>query len=144
MAHPASVIPTLREELDRKVFETIEYLIAGVKKGRMTKDQASASLDTLFMAVSGLVDNDFINIITEAQNFVGGGQSVVKKHFYNPADGEILTLSWSPGQSKITTCRRTEGLATGGSIKDYDSVADAADIFNGCSPNFERKGWIEL
>jgi hypothetical protein len=144
MGQPASVIPTLREELDRKVFETIEYLIAAVKKGRMTKAQVSASFDTLFMAVSGLVDNDFINILTSAQEHFCGDQSVVKKHFYNPADGEILTLMWSPGQSKIMTCRRTDGLATGGGVKDYDSVADAADIFNGCSANFERKGWIEL
>lgn len=144
MALPAPALPTLKDELDRKTFETIEYLVGAVHKGRMTQAQVSASLDALFMAVSGLVDNDFINIITSAQEHFCGDKLVVKKHFYNPADGEILTLMWSPGQSKIMTCRRTDGLATGGGVKDYDSVADAADIFNGCSANFERKGWIEL
>ena len=144
MTAAAFELPTLQEELDRKVFETIEYILAGSTKGRMTKAQASASLDALFMAVNGLVDQDFINIITEAQTVVGGDKSVVKKHFYNPADAEILTLSWIPGDSKITTCRRADGIAIGGAVKDYDSVADAADIFNGCSVNFEKKGWIEL
>lgn len=144
MAAAASVIPTLKDELDRKVFETIEFLVNANHRGRMSKAQVSASLDTLFMAVNGLVDKDFIDIITTAQETVGGDKSAVKKHFYNPDDGEILTLSWIPGDSKIATCRRIEGQATGGGVKDYDCAADAANIFNGCSANFERKGWIEL
>ena len=84
MTAVAPVIPTLKEELDRKVFETIEYLVSAVRKGRMTQAQVSASLDTLFMAVSGLVGSDFIDIITEAQSYVGTDKSVVKRHFVLP------------------------------------------------------------
>lgn len=59
-------LPTLREELDRKVFATLEHLFHQVKTKRITVEQFSFGIDTLFMAVSGLVDDDFIQIITEA------------------------------------------------------------------------------
>lgn len=60
-------LPTLQEELDRKVHETLTWLIHGLEIGRITKTEFSTSIDALFMAVSGLVENDFIQIITEAQ-----------------------------------------------------------------------------
>jgi hypothetical protein len=62
-----SELPSIQDELSRKVHETLEWLLVGVERGRITKEQCSFGLDTLFMAVSGLVDKDFIKIITEAQ-----------------------------------------------------------------------------
>lgn len=144
MALPAPALPTLKDELDRKVFETIEYLVSAVHKGRMTQAQVSASLDTLFMAVSGLVDNDFINIITEAQNVAGSDKSVVKRHFVLPDRDIIQTISWIPGTSTLTTCQREGGMATGGAVKEFDSVAKAAQAFYRIGESFEKKGWVEL
>lgn len=54
-------------ELNRKTYDTISWLIRGLEGGRLTKAQFSTGIDTLFMAVSGLVDGEFIHIITEAQ-----------------------------------------------------------------------------
>lgn len=140
----APALPTLKDELDRKVFETIEYLVGAVHKGRMTKAQVSASLDTLFMAISGLVDNDFINIITEAQGVVGNDKSVVKRHFALPGRDITQTISWIPGTEKLTTCQCEGGYATGGAVKEFDSVAKAAQAFYRIGEGFEKKGWIEL
>lgn len=144
MALPAPALPTLRDELDRKVFETIEYLVGAVHKGRMTQAQVSASLDALFMAVSGLVDNDFINIITEAQNVAGGDKSVVKRHFVQPDNNIIQSVSWVPGTDKFVTCQRKNGYAVGGAVKEFDSVEKAARAFARLGDGFEAKGWIEL
>lgn len=144
MALPAALLPTLKDELDRKTFETIEYLVGAVHKGRMTQAQVSASLDTLFMAVSGLVDNDFIDIITAAQDVAGSDKSVVKRHFALPGSDIVQTVSWVPGTEKITSCRRESGMATGGTIKDYDSVAIAAKAFRVIGDAMEKKGWVEL
>lgn len=144
MALPAPALPTLKDELDRKVFETIEYLTGAAHKGRMTKAQVSASLDTLFMAVSGLVDNDFIDIITEAQNVVGGDKSVVKRHFVLPDRNIIQTVAWIPGTEKFTTCQRENGYAVAGAVKEFDSVEKAARAFARLGEGFESKGWIEL
>ena len=71
-------LPTLREELDRKVFATLEHLFHQMKTERITMEQFSFGIDTLFMAVSGLVDKDFINIITEAGRLCEAHQAGVK------------------------------------------------------------------
>lgn len=144
MALPATALPTLKDELDRKTFETIEYLVGAERKGRMTKAQVSASLDTLFMAVSGLVDNDFIDIMTEAQKVVTGDKSVVKRHFVLPDRAIIQTIAWVPGTDKFTTCQREFGHATGGAVKEFDSVEKAGRAFAKLGEGFEAKGWIEL
>lgn len=136
--------PTLKEELDRKVFETVEYLVNAVKKGRMTPSQVSAALDTLFMAVNGLVGGDFIEIFTEAQSVVGGDKSPVKRHFALPGKDITLSVSWTPGSSDFASCQRESGYATGGAVKSFDSVADAANAFWRLGDHLEKKGWVEL
>lgn len=139
-----SDLPTLRDELDRKVFETIDYLVGAVARGRMTKAQASAGLDTLFMAVNGLVDSDFINIITEAQSVFNCDKSVVRRHFVLPDRNIIQSVSWIPGTDKFTTCQRENGYAVAGAVKEFDSVAKAGQAFERIGEGFEKKGWVEL
>jgi hypothetical protein len=58
--------PSIKEELDRKTIETLEYLISKRETGEITQDQICTGLDVLFMNVNGLVDDDFINLITAA------------------------------------------------------------------------------
>lgn len=136
-----SAVPTLREELDRKVFGTLEYLINGEAKGRLTAEQASFGLDVLFMAVSGLVDNDFINIITEAQS--NKSAPSVKLTFRDPNADETTTFVWVVGSDKITTIKRQRGFATGGGSKTFDSAADAVATLRKIGPNLKKKGWTE-
>lgn len=56
----------LRSELNRKTFETLDWLIRAVTRGDLTREQFSTGIDTLFMAVNGLVDKEFVHILTEA------------------------------------------------------------------------------
>ena len=58
--------PTIKEELNRKTIETLEYLIQRRQLGHISESQISTGLDVLFMNVSGLVDDDFVNLITAA------------------------------------------------------------------------------
>jgi hypothetical protein len=57
----------LRSELDRKALETLSWLTLSVERGKISKEQFSTALDALFMTLAGLVDKEFMNIITEAQ-----------------------------------------------------------------------------
>ena len=57
---------TVKEELDRKTIETLEYLILKREAGEISQDQISTGLDVLFMNVSGLVSEDFVHLITAA------------------------------------------------------------------------------
>jgi hypothetical protein len=142
-------LPTLREELDRKVYETLEWLIVGHEKGRLTKEQVSMSMDVLFMAVSGLVDGDFIHIITEAQNEFQTNKSVVKRHFHAPEANATITFSWVVGESNVVVTKREFGLETGVAIKrsvvrDCDDAAKARAYLEERSNELLKRGWIEL
>src|SRR3569832_1870617 len=61
-------LPTIREELDRKAFETIDWLITSYDKGKLTEPQFHSGLNALFMATSGLVDADVVDKNTTTTN----------------------------------------------------------------------------
>jgi hypothetical protein len=151
-AEVSHTLPTLREELDRKVYETLEWLIVGHEKGRLTKEQVSMGMNVLFMAVSGLVDGDFIHIITEAQNEFQANKSVVKRHFHAPEANATMTFSWVVGESNVVVTvvtKREFDLETGVAIKrsvvrDCDDATKARAYLEECSNGLLKKGWIEL
>jgi hypothetical protein len=61
---------SVKDELDRKTTETIEWLLTGYDRGSLSAEQLSMGADVLFMTVSGLADKDFIHIITEIQMMI--------------------------------------------------------------------------
>lgn len=144
MVEAAHALPSLREELNRKTFETIEWLFSGVEKGRLTEQEFSVAIDALFMAVSGLVGQEFLEMFSAADAECKGIKRVQKRHFHAPADDKIVTLSWVPGEARITTTERVSGIAVGGKVTDYDSAQFAAQLFKTVETSFEKKGWIEL
>jgi len=138
-------VPTLREELDRKVFETIDFLVGAASRGRMTREQVAASLDTLFMAVAGLVDRDFVNIITAAQQTVGLlRQPTAKRYFALPDTDTVRVVSWVPGFARLTFCKYESGHATDSEVREFDSASAAAQAFERVGAIFEKKGWVAM
>lgn len=135
-----SSLPTIREELDRKVFETLDWLTTSVRKCRITEEQFSMGIDTLFMAVSGLVDKDFINIITEAQNQCQHAKSVVRRLYQNAESGEVIVYAWKPGSSEVVVTKKILGEAVKGLTKDFDTPNDAYEFFAKDKP----RDWVEL
>lgn len=140
----ANEFPTVGEELNRKTFETMEWLFTGVEKGRLTEQEFSTGIDTLFMAVSGLVGNEFMDMFTAADHECKTVKRAQKRHFHAPDSDKIITLSWTPGEAKIVMTERITGMVIGGKVTEYDSAAYAAKLFRTVGENFARKGWIEL
>lgn len=66
MTQAAYELPTLKEELSRKALDTLEGLMVKRSHKEITRTELSMSLDTLFSAVSGLVEEDFLDLITMA------------------------------------------------------------------------------
>jgi hypothetical protein len=99
-----SELPTLQEEVDRKVADTLLWLITGIEQGRLSKEQYQTGLDVLFMAVSGLTDNDFIGFITKAGEKCKDVKAVVHHVFTNEL--QIYTIDWVVGSDKVTTSVR--------------------------------------
>ena len=55
-------VPDLQMEIDRKAYNALSWRLLQFQKGEIDGKQLTISLDTLFMAVSGLVaDRDFIH-----------------------------------------------------------------------------------
>jgi len=137
-----SAIPTLREELERKVWETISWLITGVTQGRLTEEQFSTGLDALFMSVSGLVDEGFIHVVTDAQTECAGVKPEVRRHF--AMDDHTITLSWVVGEDRVVVSKKQGGFAVGGSIKECDDAAAAKAWLTDFATKLELKGYMEL
>jgi hypothetical protein len=97
-------LPTLREELDRKTLETIQWLVRSTESGAITGDQLSVAVDTLFMAVSGLVDADFINMFTELQAICPTEKQTLSVSFYR--ETKVLTFDWTIGALQVHVSRR--------------------------------------
>jgi hypothetical protein len=69
--HPNNEVPVLQDEVNRKALDTLAWLVMSIHHGKITAEQFSTGVDTLFMAVSGLVtDKDFIHMIGEAQYII--------------------------------------------------------------------------
>lgn len=60
----AGAPPTIREELSRKSLEALESLLIGRSKGTLTEAQFATGINVLWDTVAGLVDKDFIEIIS--------------------------------------------------------------------------------
>lgn len=134
----------LREELNRKTFETLDWLVLGVDCGRITQDQFSVAIDAMFMALSGLVESPFVEIVTEAQKQCSDGKFKVKRLFHHPDSAEIVRLSWAPGESAIYAMKLVMGQAVGGKQTELNNSKAAFAAFGRMSDALAEKGWIEL
>ncbi|WKZ86277.1 hypothetical protein N5B55_04825 [Ralstonia pickettii] len=135
-------MPTVQEELDRKTFETLEWLFSAVQLGKMTPDQFSTGVDTLFMAVSGLLGKDFIDLITAAQQECSDTKPLMKRVFVK--GNEILAVEWPVGTTKLTVSKRVNGLACGHVVKEWDHTRGAKNAFAELCASVQNKGYQEL
>jgi hypothetical protein len=132
-------IPTLQEELDRKAFETLEFLCYGVEQGRITPEQFSTGIDVLFMTVSGLLRNDFIGLVTEAQKLCPSEPLVLKRCF---SDGTaLMKVEWTVGSDRVSMGRPFGGKSA---VKEFDTAREAKNWFAAIGGSLEAKGYKEI
>lgn len=144
-AQPQEDLPTLREELDRKVFETLNWMITGHTKGILTADQLSMGMDTLFMAVSGLVDKDFIQIISTTQDMTKGNPAMpVRRVFRHTNTDTTLVFTWKPGAFDFTMSRYDGHTLTEEQTKPFPEREQARDYVLAVHAALTKKGFIEL
>jgi hypothetical protein len=133
-----------QSELDRKSTETLDWLIVSLDQGRVTEDQFSTAIDALFMALSGLVDRQFIEIVTEAQSQCGSGRRLMKRMFHHPSEAKIIVFSWSPGDYVVSTTESKFGVAAGLKRTEFNSPKDAFWAFSTGGERLRKNGWVEL
>jgi hypothetical protein len=135
-------VPTLQEEIDRKAFETLEWLCYSVDQGRMTADQFSVGIDVLFMTVSGLLKKDFIDLITAAQEQCPKEPLVLKRVFAHKDDDRLVTAEWIVGQEDVAITFLKSGKRHD---KTLDSTKKAQEFFSTAVPRaLQANGYKEF
>lgn len=133
-------IPTLQEELNRKAFRSVDWLFTSLDNGKLTPEQFSAGIDALFMAVSGLVDEDVVDLITAADKMAKKG--IFKRIFVQGAN--TIVLSCVAGASSFVIASYHEGRSYSERIKECDSSRKAMEMFETYARGLAAKGYMEL
>ena len=90
-------LPTLREELDRKVVDQLHQLVTGFINGKINADAYSSGVKTLWEVSAGLVSNDISAMISAAED--PNQRANFKDFSLFRRDGEFAVLvSASDGQ----------------------------------------------
>jgi hypothetical protein len=131
-------VPTLQDEIDRKSFETLEWLTHSVSQGRITADQFSVGVDVLFMTASGLLKKDFIDLITAAQELCPKEPLILKRYF---SDGHALVVEWTVGTDRVSMGRVSTGAKA---VKGFDTSREAKEWFQAIGGTLESKGYKEI
>ena len=140
-----SVMPTLQEELDRKTHETLEWLILGRDQCRLSDIQFEAGTDALFMAVSGLVDKDFIEIITEARREPVLDKATYKRLLVKQDEwGEDhRVVKWTAGDDFFSVVRLAGGKVVE-NMAVFDDPGEAKLGMINYAENLKKDDWVEL
>lgn len=135
-----SDFPTLREELDRKSFETIEWLSDSLRAGKISEAQYSTGIDALFMATSGLTDESIADLITAASSVAGKQQ--IKRHFAKGT--RIATMVWEPGEAQMCFIKLEAGVIERDSLVKADTPAELLKKMNEIAAKLLQIGYYEL
>lgn len=126
-----AAFPSVRDELERKLHETIESLVTRRQQAMISPEVFANSVDTLLMAVSGLTGNRMMAVLSELENMAKNERQhvpeTVSRHFVNKS-GLIVVLVW-----KVSYSTFQAQIWEGGEMSratDYKKD-DAAAAFDG-------------
>lgn len=99
-------VPDLQQEVNRKAFDTMSFLINACAHGKITEDQFSTGVDTLSMALNGLVTElpngiSFISMITACDAEIKAGYPTVKRVFFKRGTTDFKVFEWQAGDDFI-------------------------------------------
>lgn len=131
-------VPTVKEELNRKLGNTLDWAIGKHKQGVISDEALSVAADALFMATSGLANDDLMAVVTAIGSYLPNNKAAVQKRVFTKA-GSTIVASWVPGDSGVTC------WVDGNSRKvECDSPAAAANVFKAINGRFETRGYAEV
>ena len=136
-----SALPSLQDELNRKAFQTMEWLSNASDKAKISEAQFSTGVDALFMATSGLVDAGILALVSQASQIAGKGSAEVKRHFIK--GDTIVTLCWVWDDAQVTVTKRQNGARQKQQVS-ADSPAQARGRFNTMAQALLARGFEEL
>lgn len=139
-AAPLPSLPTLREELDRKSFATLDWLFTSLEQGKLTPEQFSTGIDALFMATAGLVDQEITTIVTGASGMArkGAFKRILLRH-------EVTCmLTRVAGASSFLMTVYQAGKQVSERVQECDSSQAAKSAMERLVQAMVAKGYVEI
>lgn len=138
----ASGVPVLQDEINRKAFETMDWLVGSLVGGRMSARQFSTGVDALFMGVAGLVGRDIMEMMSMA-TYRADSSAQAEKVFLVKGDA-VMRLMWMVGEREVwqEVFRNASSIASKSHI-----FADSAAARDGLQKLTERMvsaGYVAL
>lgn len=141
MSTPASTA----EELERKVIETIKWIVGRQQAGFMSGDQVNVAVDTLWKATAGLFPpaSNMTEVMTELEKFCDQDAKSLRRSLCND-QGDILTFVWKVGYSSFAVFKRQMGTLTGSTSKNLSTAAEAYQAMQKNMATLVERGWTML
>ena len=136
-----SALPSLQDELNRKAFQSMEWLTNAFDKGKVSEAQFSTGVDVLFMATSGLVDGEILTLVTQASTLARQVPEQVRRHFI--MDGTIISLTWRVDDAMVTIVKRQNGLRNE-QVLETATPAQARDRVQTLAQRLLARGFEEV
>lgn len=132
-----SSIPTVKQELDRKVGDTLDWMMRRHKDGSISDEALSVASDGLFMAVSGLADDELMTVMTAIGSYLPSTKAAPQHRVFTKS-GDMLVVRWRPGECQVhyiagASTRKTE----------HDSPALAHSAFKNIHTKLAQRGYKE-
>lgn len=139
MSEQNNAIPTLKEELDRKVSDTLDWLLRRHKAGAISNEACSVASDALFMAVSGLTNDDLVTVITAIGSYLPSNKPNMQARIFKKAEqGKTLAVCWTPDQCEFVI--HADGTQK---RKAFDTPEQAKQAFDRVGEMLSKGGYQE-
>lgn len=138
---PMAGVPVLKEELQRKLFNTIEALCVRTQAGLLSKGQFDAAVDALFQTCCGLVSDDILEVVTEASELAGSAPVIEKRAFTKA--GATAVLTWNVGEESFSYIA-IGALGHKMKLINCTTPQDAAEKFETLCDRLKEGGWEEI
>jgi hypothetical protein len=132
----------LKSELDRKAFETVEWLFTSLDRGKITPAQFSTGIDTLFMAVNGLCAESTADLMTAADG--EARKEVATLRHCMLKDDKVVALTWTVGSEQVEIVGYTAGVESTRQTKLYDTAKLACAALKKAADKLAAFGYTKL
>lgn len=141
-----SEMPTFREQVSEKAFETMEWLITSLHQAKLTEEQFSAGVNAVFMTLSGLMDDSLFHLVSECAKEIHSEHPTLRRIFINGK--AVMTARWKVASSDVVIVGSVieDGVhrEVKTHTKSFDTAKEALDYFNNGVSAFTKVGYVEL
>lgn len=140
--------PTLKEELDRKTLDALEWLDGAHERGEIDDHALGTGAHAIFTAVTGLVDREIGEIITQLSAKAPRKTPLLQKVFANSVGNVVKAVMRARSERATLMKGVMKDLADGEDWrflnKTFDDHMDARRWFEGLDKKLQANGYVRI